>query len=316
MTAPGALYLPARAKLNLVLRVVGRRADGYHLLETLFHTLALHDDVAVARTAGGLTIDVAAAADRALAPANADNLAVRALAALQAAVGDRGGFAVRLFKRIPAGAGLGGGSSDAAAALRLGNALLGAPLAAGALASIAARLGADVPFFLRGGTQWGRGIGDELSPAAATAQHFVLVLPPFGCATAAVYKIHAALLQARAALDTVPSNSVPDPRDAVVSIRSCNDLEPAAESLQPELGRLRRAIVAAGYPDVRMSGSGSTLFVACADHGAAERCARALRARLAADVAVTATTSGPPLDADQPSATLPPTVRDGGGGAG
>jgi len=288
-----------------VLRVVGRRADGYHLLETLFHGLALHDDVVVTRTPRGRSITVSADRDELLVPADERNLAMRALAALQQQVGDDGGLHVHVHKRIPHGGGLGGGSSDAAATLRLANRLLGDPLDDAAMAALAVRLGADVPFFLRGGSQWGGGIGDELQVVPHIARHFVLVLPPFGCDTVAVYKNHAARWNDGAGADTVRRITVPKNRDAVMSIEYGNDLEAAAEELRPELVRLRQVAASAGYPGMRMSGSGSTLFVACDDAGAAARCRDELAAAMGTDdgarVGFVVTSSGPDADADQPS---------------
>jgi 4-diphosphocytidyl-2-C-methyl-D-erythritol kinase len=267
-----ALYLPARAKLNLVLRIVGRRADGYHLLETLFHPLDLHDDLWMLR--GGEDVELHASAD---APHLAvgtgpDNLVHRALQRLRTAAGAAHGFAAHLHKRIPHGGGLGGGSSDAAAALRLGNRLLDRPLPPGELHSLAVSLGADVPFFLAGGSQWGRGIGDELTPAEVPLRHFVLLLPPFGCPTAEVYKNHAALWIGGRPQDTVAPVTVPHTRDSDVRFGFENDLEPAAERVRPELAVLRRRVADLGYSQVRMTGSGSTLFVACAREAEARRC--------------------------------------------
>lgn len=301
MSAASALCLPARAKLNLVLRIVGRRTDGYHLLETLFHPLALHDDVEVARAPAGITLQVTAAHDSMLVSAGPDNLVVRALARLCEHTGERGGFAVRLHKRIPHGGGLGGGSSDAAAALRLGNELLGRPLADAALAQLAVALGADVPFFLRGGSQWGRGIGDELTPADVPSRSFVLLIPPFGCPTADVYKTHAALWKSSAPQASVRDITVPDTRDPALRIAFHNDLEPAAERVRPELAELRGRVVAMGFPGVRMTGSGSTLFVAWDDDAAARACAERLEPLQAQGVRLLRTTSaGPGVDVPRP----------------
>ncbi len=296
MSADDGLWLPARAKLNLVLRVVGRRADGYHLLETLFHAIELHDDLWLARSAGGLTLAVTADDARDAVPPGADNLVVRALQRLGEAVGGAPGFRAHLHKRIPHGAGLGGGSSDAAAALRLGNELLGRPLDAGRLAEVAGGVGADVPFFLRGGSQWGRGIGDELTPASVPPRHFVLLVPPFGCPTAAVYKNHAAHWQRAAPQDSVARVTGPEIRDSAVHAGFCNDLEAAAERVRPELAALRRQIERAGFPDVRMTGSGSTLFLAFAAAAEAASCAAVLGAAVPVGVRVLTTRSAGAID--------------------
>lgn len=320
MSTRTALYLPSRAKLNLVLRIVGRRDDGYHLLESLFHALDLHDDVVVESVAGGdaVRIDVTAEEQRLLVPADDSNLAVKALQLLREEVRrgaeqDVPGFDVRLHKRIPNGGGLGGGSSNAAAVLRLANRLLGEPLTIDQLGEIGARLGADVPFFLRGGTQWGRGIGTVLESAQPVSGNFVLLVPPYGCGTVEVYKKHAALWRGQASQATVGSITVPDNWDSAVGIGFCNELERAAEQVRPELGRLRSAVVDAGYAHARMSGSGSTLFVAAPDAESAQQCQRQLASALAQTehrgVTFVATTSGPAIDVDQPSSQIPATLR-------
>lgn len=292
-----AWHLPAPAKLNLVLRVVGRRADGYHLLETLFHALDLQDELWLAPAAHGVQLTVSAERPELLVPAGDDNLVARALQRLRQVTGTSHGFRVHLHKRIPHGGGLGGGSSDAAAALRLGQAALGWPLPDAELIALASELGADVPFFLLGGSQWGRGIGNELAAAEVPPMHFVLVLPPFGCPTASVYKIHAALWNSgrpQASVTVSPSD------DTVLGMGFANDLEPAAEQVRPELAVLRRRVADLGYPQVRMTGSGSTLFVAHPTAAAAAQCAAALHGLTAPPpqgmgVALALAASGQPL---------------------
>jgi 4-diphosphocytidyl-2-C-methyl-D-erythritol kinase len=263
-----ALRLRTPAKLNLVLRVVGRRADGYHLLETLFHAIDLQDELRAER-APALSLQVTAADARDLVPAGDDNLVVRAARAFSAQAGLAPGFRLALHKRIPNGAGLGGGSSDAAATLRLCNELCGRPLADPALHALARGLGADVAFFLAGGSQWGHGIGDELTPAPAIAEGcFVLLVPPFGCATAAVYKNLERDWNALPAIARVPDVRDRLHEDSVLRFRFENDLESAAEQVRPELRQIKgraRAMLAgagvAGTGPVCMTGSGSTLFV-------------------------------------------------------
>lgn len=282
-------FLPAPAKLNLLLRIVGRRADGYHLLETLFHAIDLADDLWLARgpVGGGVDLRVTADAPSLLAPSGPDNLVVRALQAVAEAAGAAPDFVVHLHKRIPAGGGLGGGSSDAAAALRLGNHLLGRPVPEPALGRLAARLGADVPFFLVGGSQWGRGIGDELTPADVPDLRFTLLFPSFGCPTAEVYKNYAAHWHGSAPQVSFPSVTGANFRELILAAGSCNDLEAAAEQVRPALGALRRRVAAVGHP-VHMTGSGSTLFVAHRDARAATQCLRDLAPLTADGVALVA----------------------------
>ncbi|MCR9246714.1 MAG: 4-(cytidine 5'-diphospho)-2-C-methyl-D-erythritol kinase [bacterium] len=308
------LFQTAPAKLNLVLRIVGRRADGYHLLESLFHPIALADELWVGATAPatGVALTVASAGERS-AVAAADNLVVRALERLRAAASNSAsgravpGFEAHLRKRIPVGGGLGGGSSDAATALALGNALLDRPLAAATLHELAVGLGADVPFFLLGGSAWGCGIGDELTPVDAPSWHFVLLVPPFDCPTVAVYKNHAAHWNDGAPQGTSGSQPLPTTRESVLRIEFSNDLTAAAESVRPELAALRqRASELAGVP-AHVTGSGSTLFLA--SRTAAD--AAVIRERLAPLAAdgveiVRTQSAGPPM---------PPTEAAAVGGA-
>jgi 4-diphosphocytidyl-2-C-methyl-D-erythritol kinase len=308
VNAAAALQLPARAKLNLVLRIVGRRADGYHLLETLFHALELHDDVEVALADDGIALAVTADEPSLQVDAGADNLVVRALTRFATRVGHRGGFRARLHKRIPHGGGLGGGSSDAAAALRLANTLLGAPLAPAELAALATPLGADVPFFLRGGSQWGRGIGDELTAADVAPAHFVLIAPPFGCPTADVYKSFAALWKCDPIADTVRAIPVSDTTDALTRNGFHNDLQAAAERVRPELAVLRARVASLGQCEVGMTGSGSTLFVSTPTAEAAQQCAHRLTPLAVTGARVLVTRSAPPgVDEPRP----PDEVRGG-----
>jgi 4-diphosphocytidyl-2-C-methyl-D-erythritol kinase len=272
-----ALRLLAPAKLNLVLRVLGRRDDGYHRIETLFHAIDLCDELRAA-PADVTSLVVSADDPRDAVPADDDNLVLRAARAFAPRAGPapapRPGFRFALRKRIPNGAGLGGGSSDAAAALRLCNELWGRPLDAAALHAVASRLGADVAFFLRGGSQWGRGIGDELSPAPdVPARHFLLLVPPFACATDAVYENFTANWNAPLRTASIPVARDRHLEDSALPDRFENDLEAAAERVRPELRQLRSrarglgAGVRGAELPLHMTGSGSALFVPAADAG-------------------------------------------------
>jgi len=170
--------------LNLFLDVLGRRPDGFHDLETIFVSLDLCDEIEARVTPGQGEVHIAIDGD---APAGPENLCVRAARAF---LEGRPGVdvALRLRKRIPAAAGLGGGSSDAAAVLRLLDRLCPPSVGAARLHEIAVRLGSDVPYFLGGGAALGRGRGDLLEPIQGAASfEAVLVLPPFGCETARVF---------------------------------------------------------------------------------------------------------------------------------
>ncbi|MEM7203929.1 MAG: 4-(cytidine 5'-diphospho)-2-C-methyl-D-erythritol kinase [Planctomycetota bacterium] len=277
-TEPAALCLTAPAKVNLSLRIRGRRRDGYHEIESCMQTLELADELCCERRpAPGFALELTHEVEVGLPVLpDADNLVLRAAAAFALAAGDdKCGAQFRLTKRIPAGGGLGGGSSDAAAALLLLNALFGTPLSAHQLHELAACLGADVPFFLSGGTQVARGIGDLLEPvpdAATPRFHFVLIAPPFGTSTAAIYKNCKAPLTEPAGTSTIPGGNVlsdkglpvPDRPDAFI-----NELEASAMRAHPELEKLAADIALRGFRDVRMSGSGSTLFLAFEERAAA-----------------------------------------------
>lgn len=236
----------APAKLNLRLLVGPLGADGYHPVTTLMVALdGLADSVHLAR-APGRSVSCAGAE-------GPDNLAWRALDALEEAVArPLPPLAVRIEKRIPAQAGLGGGSSDAAAVLVGADRLLGLGLGADALEAIAARVGSDVPFMVRGAVQWGEGRGERLRPGAVPPFAALLVRPDAGLATPAVYR----------AFDRLPPPPPAGPAVAPDGFGALcawvrNDLWPAALGLRPGLARVARDLAAAGATGVVMSGSGS-----------------------------------------------------------
>lgn len=245
------LRLAAPAKLNLRLKVTGRRSDGYHLLESTFVLLELSDTLEVRPGARTLVIDGPLSSG---IPAGPANLAWRGLSD---ALGDgSAAVSLNLHKRIPAAAGLGGGSSDAAAAWRLGRAWAGMPDVPGPqeLASLAA-IGADVPFFAAATpAATVTGIGETVEPIPPDAHHVVLVHPPFGLATAAVF-----------------GELRPEEWGSLE-----NDLLAPARRLRPELDDLFGLITAAGgHP--RLTGSGSTIFSLANDEPTATELAERLR---------------------------------------
>ena len=262
------------AKLNLHLEVVGRRPDGYHELRTVFQTIDLADDVRIDRRSAPGPELVVTGAD---VPGDRRNLAWRAAEAFLRHWGGaaRGGVRIELDKRIPPGAGLGGGSSNAAVVLAGMSRLWGLGNEPEGLAAVAAELGADVPFFLVGGTAVGLGRGDRLialedgriRPAPHDPQ-LRLALPPFGVATAEVFAGVAAGMQRRPfpALERALSG-VPVRWDELIGD---NDLEAAAFRLRPELGALYTELVRSRARRVRMSGSGSTLFALFDEASAAD----------------------------------------------
>lgn len=247
------------AKINLHLEVVGRRPDGYHDLRTVFQTVDLADEIWIApRRQAGVELRV----EEADLPTDARNLAFRAA---QVFLADRApasaGVALTLRKRIPAGGGLGGGSSNAATVLRALEREFGTPEDAGWKLDAARALGADVPFFLVGGTAIGRGRGDEieaLADAPDPGRALALLRPPYGISTAEVF----GALSVGAGGDSASFTWPPPGRDAgdFASWIGVNELEAPAFRLRPDLATLYTAVVRSGARRVLMSGSGSALF--------------------------------------------------------
>jgi 4-diphosphocytidyl-2-C-methyl-D-erythritol kinase len=241
--------VPAPAKLNLFLHVIGRRADGYHLLQSAFMLIDWCDTLHFERTAASAITREDAGEDAGSLPP--DDLTVRAARALQAATGCAQGARITLHKRIPAQAGLGGGSSDAASALLALNRLWGLGLPLAALAAIGQSLGADVPFFLGGGNAWVEGIGEQLRPLPLPPARCVVVKPPQGIGTAAIFG-HPALRR-----DTIAATITGFAANPWSF--GHNDLQPVAEGLCPQIGQGLQWLGSAGLAG-RMTGSGSALF--------------------------------------------------------
>ena len=257
MTATAAT-LDAQAKINLALRILAREENGYHQLETLFARIDLADTVRVATdtTARELTVDGPDVGPR------ERNLAWRAAEAYMAEAGWPHGFAIHIEKRIPVGGGLGGGSADAGAVLRILNAIAPRPLPDAAVATLAFRLGADVPFvatdapFALG---WGRG-ERLLALNPLPARELLLCLPPFGVETGAAFGWIDA--QRREEPLRAPAPLRPqdvDRWDGIARLAE-NDFETPVIHRHPGIAACLEALTAAGARIARMSGSGSTVF--------------------------------------------------------
>lgn len=272
-----ARLFPAPAKVNLYLHVTGRRADGYHYLDSLIAFAGVGDTVS-ASPADGMTLTVEGpfAAD---VPAGPENLALKAARELAAAVGEGvGGAAITLVKRLPAAAGLGGGSADAAAALKALIHLWKVDIKAEALAEIALRLGADVPVCLAGGCAMVSGIGERIAPAPPLPPAWLaLINPRVPLSTPAVFS-------ARDGGFSPPAPFSEAPADAralahMLALRR-NDLTEAACRLVPEVGKTLAALAEQdGVLLARMSGSGATCFALFAGRNEAEAAAGLLAAR-------------------------------------
>jgi 4-diphosphocytidyl-2-C-methyl-D-erythritol kinase len=244
--ASRTLTVAAPAKVNLFLHIVGRRPDSYHLLESLFVLIDWCDTITLSRRADP---DIVRVGDVAGVPA-AEDLAVRAAHALRDATASRDGVAIEIIKRIPQGAGLGGGSSDAASVLLALNRLWSLRLPRSELASIGATLGADVPFFVGGEPALARGIGDILTPVSIPVYWLALAIPSIRVETSSVF----------AALQLTPM--LPSAKMNVFSEGyGRNDLEATATARFAAIGEARIALSHAS-PNARMTGSGGCVFAA------------------------------------------------------
>ena len=269
--------LPAFAKINLLLRVRGRRPDGYHEIETVFQTVTLHDLLTFEPLDGG---NFELVCDAPGVPADETNLVSRAARSLRERFGVRRGARVILEKRIPAEGGLGGGSSDAAAALVGLSSLWEISTNGAELAELGAGLGADVPFFFAGGTALGMGTGTRLAPLAdAPAARLLVVSPGVRVSTAEAYKaLNArALTKEDPAFNLLSSRAGAEITDSLCEVMR-NDFEPVVFRLRPEIARARDALLKSGARCALLAGSGSSVFGVFDNGGAGERAARALSA--------------------------------------
>jgi len=274
VTRPGAVRVRAYAKVNLTLRVGPVQADGFHPLQTVFQSLALHDTLEITPRPGPFELTCSDAG----VPVDGRNLVTRAAQALWSALGRDGeprGVRVHLDKHIPMQAGLGGGSSDAASALSALACAWQPRRARVDLAAIAGRLGSDVPYFLVGGTALGLSRGEELYPLEDLPACFVvLALPAFGVATADAYRWLDEDRRSRAAALREPGRTLPAWRGLPLTL--ANDLEAPVTSRHPEIGAARRALEAAGARAAAMTGSGSAVFGLFGAEPAARRAARSV----------------------------------------
>jgi 4-diphosphocytidyl-2-C-methyl-D-erythritol kinase len=279
---PDRLTLQAPAKINLFLRVTGRRPDGYHLLETLMQKVCLYDVVELAPCAEGIHLHCSGGE----VPAHRDNLVYRAAelffqATRERRNGSASGVVIRLTKRIPVAAGLGGGSSDAAVTLRGLNELFGCGCRAEELAELGVRLGADVPFFLaETPAALATGIGEVLQPVEPLRGYSVLLVNPgFSVSTRWVYQTFA-LTKPEGAGNlgnscvgvvgaAAPSGLAQTVLSAMVLV---NDLETITLASYPEIGRLKDGLLRNGADRALMSGSGPTVFALFAERRSAEAC--------------------------------------------
>ncbi|WP_102193278.1 4-(cytidine 5'-diphospho)-2-C-methyl-D-erythritol kinase [Microbacterium aurantiacum] len=282
-----AVHVRAPGKINVYLGVGARHDDGYHALATVFQAVSLYEDV-IAHHADDFSLTVSGVDDPDSVPLDDRNLAMRAAKLLASATDYAGGVALRIRKSVPVAGGMGGGSADAAAALVACDALWGTGLSPARLHELAARLGADVPFALHGGTAVGTGRGDQLNPALARGRFdWVLVTSDAGLSTPVVYQRLDALRAEEGALADDPPVSLDVPIPVLQALRSgdpallaeClhNDLQAAAVHERPDLAQTIRDGIDAGALAGIVSGSGPTVALLCDGPESAQDVQSALR---------------------------------------
>ncbi len=256
MSAPGSLTLQAPAKINLFLQILGKRPDGYHELHSLVQAVSLFDTLDFELTSDGFSL----ISDSSLAPPDSSNLIWRAWDLLRSEAQLSSGVCVRLTKRIPVGAGLGGGSSDAAAALKGLNRLLKLGIPNAELAKFGARLGSDVPFFFSSGSAIMRGRGEQISDFELPVDYFVvLVVPNFAISTVDAYaklRFYLTRFSTKSDINLAASGA-----DLFRTLnRVGNDFEHVVFPQHPELESCLKTLQRAGAQHAALSGSGSAIF--------------------------------------------------------
>lgn len=262
----------ARAKLNLYLRVLGKRLDGYHEIESVMQSINLADDLVL--TLGG-TVGVSYRWDEGLAgplPSD-DDLVTRAIQRFKEATGEALLVGAQVTKRIPMGAGLGGGSADAAGTLAGLNYLLGHPFDDDSIEGLAQDIGSDVPFMLKGGTAFVSGRGEKVTKIESPASlWWVLGVPAFSLSTRDVYDASDELFLPDPGSRTI-DQALAGGKVAEIAISLRNDLEPAAAAIVPDTSRLIESMRVSGALESVMSGSGSTVAGLCLNRSHAEEVA-------------------------------------------
>lgn len=247
-----------RAKINVSLDVLGKLDNGYHEVRMIMQTLKLHDDLFIKKTDDGL---IQLRTNHPNVPTDEKNLVYAACNLVMKEWDIESGLYIELFKRIPVAAGLGGGSSDAAAALRAMRKLFGFHISDGELAEMSLGLGADVPFFIRGGTALAQGIGDELSPLPKHPYiHVLICKPDFNVSTAAVYKqLDISKIKRRPDTDRIIAG-ITNGNISEITANMSNVLESVTQEAYPVIKEIKAAMIKKGAVQAMMSGSGPTVF--------------------------------------------------------
>lgn len=253
------MRIEARGKINWTLDILGRRPDGYHLMDMLLQSVSLADTICL-EPGEGLTLSAPGCP---WLPTGPENLMMQAAAAMQKAAGTRRGIAMTLVKRLPAGAGMGGGSADAAAVIAGLNRLWSLGMTQAEMEALGVSLGADVPFCLRGGLCRVRGIGEELESLPCEKLYWLVVAQP--CRSLSTRKVFEAFAgrppQAQTRPRTEAARQALAQGDIPALIRSLgNVLQPVSQGFRPEIGRAVEALTSQGALAALMTGSGSAVF--------------------------------------------------------
>jgi 4-diphosphocytidyl-2-C-methyl-D-erythritol kinase len=250
------IQIQSHAKINWILEVLSKREDGYHELRTIYQTVSLHDQLRITATQG--PIEIVCKDTR--VPCDETNLAFKAAALLRQAASTSKGARIEIEKLIPVAAGLGGGSSNAAATLLGLVKLWQIEIDERELTRIAAELGSDVPFFLIGGTALGVGRGEEVSPIEQLhCEHLLLVNPGFAVSTRDAYEKLSRLTRPDAAFN-IPLALLAAKGISGLPLVARNDLEDAVLAAHPEIAEVKRRLSSFGARHAQMSGSGATVF--------------------------------------------------------
>ena len=266
------LRIGARAKINWTLDITGRRADGYHLMDMLMQSVTLADEITLEKTTDGIITLTTGGTP--LLPADEHHLALRAARALQKATSCPLGARIHVVKHIPVGAGMGGGSSDAAGVLVGLNRLWETGLTRAELEDVGLTLGADVPFCIRGGLQRAKGVGEKLTPLAMKKPLYLVAFQP--CRGLSTKEVFTALHEDGIRDEDRPNNEAAQRALACGDVRALgaalgNVLEPVSRRMRPEIDRAICAIEENGAVGARMTGSGSAVFGVFMHAGACRR---------------------------------------------
>jgi 4-diphosphocytidyl-2-C-methyl-D-erythritol kinase len=273
-----SLRLPSFAKINWLLRILGKRTDGYHEILTVLQTISLADEIAFELRENS---EIVLLCDDAAIPTDESNLIVKVALALRERLQNTPGVEISLLKKVPAQGGLGGASSNAAVTLLALNSLWRASLKREELMRIASRLGADVPFFFSGGRCLGTGTGTNISELPdAAKQHLIIVTPNAAVSTANAYaslnsasltSFESASMLSRSSAELVSAHSGQWPLH--------NDFEKVIFEIEPEIGRVKVALLEAGALGALLAGSGSSVFGVFEDEAARDRAVDNLRCK-------------------------------------